>query len=96
MRSFWITGHPAADLESGPGEVRAAKIPMELGTERAAGPGESEASNSELQWVSWLRKQTAGTYTLAQGRGLLILQQTLGLMMLLHAIHLYGIIQNRL
>lgn len=68
MRSFWITGHPAADLESGPGEVRAAKIPMELGTERAAGPGESEASNSELQWVRWLRKQTAGTYLLAQVR----------------------------
>lgn len=62
MRSFWITGHPAADLESGPGEVRAAKIPMELGTERAAGPGESEAPNSELQWVCWLRKQPAGTY----------------------------------
>lgn len=51
MRSFWITGHPAADLESGPGEVRAAKIPMELGRERAAHPGESEALNSELQWV---------------------------------------------
>lgn len=71
MRSFWITGHPAADLESGPGEVRAAKIPMELGTERAAGPGESEAPNSELQWVRWLRKQPAGTYlfgTTAQRR----------------------------
>lgn len=67
MRSFWITGHPAADLESGPGEVRAAKIPMELGTERAADPGESKAPNSELKWVSWLRKHSAGTYRLGQG-----------------------------
>jgi len=43
--------------------LRAAKIPMELGTERAAGPGESGAPNSELQWVWWLRKQQTGTYT---------------------------------
>lgn len=76
MRSFWITGHPAADLESGPGEVRAAKIPMELGTERAAGPGESEVLNSELQWVRWLRKQSAGTYLFGLGEASLILQQT--------------------
>ena len=68
--AFGITGHPAADLESGPGEVRAAKIPMELGTERAAGPGESEAPNSELQWVTWLRKQHAGYVPLGPGETL--------------------------
>lgn len=71
--------------------MRAAKIPMELGTERTASPGESEAPNSELQWVRWLRKQLVGTYLLAQGEPHRYYSTEMGFLILLHAIHLSAV-----